>query len=166
MRTKYVSTLSMLLASSLVCAAAPQPPATEWPQPTAPRPGARLWTPVSWGGEPGSMQLYFVDKASIRREGALVELTTLAVNEVPTKGGADRVEERSRFLCNSRQSVAMEQRYLGRARQLHFLRPEPKREDFPEGSAWRIVIDSVCTDDLNAEPTDDPGLYAEAFFNA
>jgi hypothetical protein len=111
------------------------------------------------------MQLYFVEKASIRRDGSLVELVTLAVNEVPTQGGVDRVEERSRFMCNARTAVSMKQLYYGGARQLHVIEPPPKVDSFPEGSAWRILIDSVCVNDMRAKPTADPSNYADAFFN-
>jgi hypothetical protein len=129
-------------------------------------PRARGWTPVSYGGEPGSMQLYIVDRASVRRAGTVVEVETLAINETPTPGGVDRVEERARFFCDRRTAVALRQRYFGGSRQLHLIEPKPVAESFPAGSAWRIVIDSVCDDAIDAQPTHDPRNYADAFFNA
>lgn len=142
---------------------APQDLPTPSPPVTA---GARLWTPVSWGGEPGNMQLYFVEKASIRRNGSLVELITLAVNEMPTQGGVDRVEEHSRIMCDARTAISIRQRYYGGARQLHLIEPRPNVESFPEGSAWRVLIDGVCGNDMKAKPTNDPRTYADAFFHS
>ena len=137
------------------------------PVPASPAdPRARGWTPVSYSGEPGSMQLYFVDRASVRRAGTVVEVVTLAINETPTPGGVDRVEERSRFFCDKRTAVALRQRYFGGTRQLHLIEPKPVAESFPAGSGWRIVIDSVCDNAIDAKPTYDPRNYADAFFNA
>jgi hypothetical protein len=112
------------------------------------------------------MHLYFVEKASILRDGSLVELVTLAVNQVPTAGGVDSVEERSRFMCNARTAVSIKQHYYSGTRQLHVTEAKPKVDSFPEGSAWRILIDSVCGNELDALPTDDPRNYADAFLQS
>ena len=127
--------------------------------------GAKLWTPVSYGGKSGAMQLFFVDLESVRKSGSALELSALMINEHPSQGGVDRVEERVRFLCDSRKAISLEQRYYGGDVQLHLIKPEPVAENFPDGSAWRIMIDSVCTNEIPEERTADPKNYADAFFN-
>lgn len=137
------------------------------PEPSRPaNPRKPLWTPVSWSGEPGVMQLYFVSRSSIRRQGAMVEFDALIVHETPTARGVEHVVERGRLICGARTAITLEQRHFGRGRQIYLIRPKPVAESFPKGSGWRIVIDSVCDNDLPAKQTDDPRNYAEAFFNA
>ena len=49
----------------------------------------------------------YLDPASIRREGALVELTTLLVGREPIEDGANRIVERVRFDCARRTAQSL-----------------------------------------------------------
>lgn len=167
MKSASLIAVALLAAGPVFASADGRAARADLPVPSAPRKApARLWTPVSWSGDPGGMQFYFVEKSSLRRIGTKVELVTLAVNEVPTKGGVDRVEERSRIMCDSRTAVTVRQRYFRGSVQLHLIEPRQTPESFPEGSGWRILTDSVCTNDMKAKPTDDPRNYADAFFQS
>jgi hypothetical protein len=159
------TSLSFAAAALAGSASAPVKSGDLPPADRSAKPGAKLWTPVSYGGKSGAMQLFFVDLESVRKFGSALELSALMINEHPSQGGVDRVEERVRFLCESRRAISLEQRYYRGAVQLHLITPEPVAEIFPDGSAWRIMIDSVCTDEIPEERTADPKNYADAFFN-
>ena len=127
---------------------------------------ARVWTPVAWGGEAGDMQYYFVDRSSMVRAGDRVEVETLAIREVPTEGGVERVYERSLVACGERSSVTLDMRMLSRDdRELHRVAGDGKVETYPEGSAWRVVVDTVCDGSFPSAATTTPRAHAEAFFN-
>lgn len=124
---------------------------------------ARQWTMVSWGGTAGDRQLYFIDRAATRRSGSVVEIDTVTIREKPTPGGTDRVEEHNRIFCETRSALSLDQRLFGGGKLLLRGEPEKAPTRFPAGSAWQILIDGVCEDDLPGPATGDPAATAKAY---
>jgi hypothetical protein len=122
------------------------------------------WTPVAFAAEPGKAMLIFVDKSSIRRSGTDIDLVTLAVRKEVSAEGVDSVRERNRFFCDTREAQSLGQEYLGGGKLVHKGEAEPAGVAYPEGSAWRTLIDSVCKDDMTADATDDPHAVTDAHF--
>jgi hypothetical protein len=124
------------------------------------------WTPVSYAKETGKEMLIFVDKSSVRRAGSKVDLVTLAVRKQATEEGVDSVRERNLLDCDKRQAQSLGQDYLARGKRIHRGEAEPAMVAYAEGSSWRSLIDSVCTNDMAMDPTDDPMAVTQDFFAA
>ena len=124
------------------------------------------WTPVAYTDEPGKATLIFVDKSSIRRSGTNVELVTLAVRKEIASEGVDSVRERNRFFCNTREAQSLGQEYRAGGKLVHKGEAEQAGVAYPAGSAWRELIDNVCTDDMKASATDDPRAVTDDYFRS
>lgn len=126
----------------------------------AAQPAAR-WTPVSFGGQPKVQQVYFIDPASITKKGGSADFRALIIYRTPSERGVDRAIEKSRANCTDRSSRSLGTTFLN-GTQVRASMPEQKEiERYPEGTPWRILVDSVCDNDLPDFTTADPRGWAQ-----
>jgi len=121
---------------------------------------ADRWTPVSFGGQPKVQQVYFVDPASIAKKGSSADFRALIIYRTPSERGVDRAIEKSRANCADRSSRSLGTTFLYGTQVRSSVGEQKEIERYPEGTPWRILVDSVCDNDLPAFTTADPRGWA------